>query len=500
MVELLAPATCAVAVLLTVPLDGRPVRFGVPLPAAAIARGLRLDGRGVLQWRRLPVAAADELVWIEVAIAGPAGTVRLLGGGKGPDDDGAGPAFAYTRTVEATAATTAVHEAWRWCDGTVDTRVRTEPRAAVTGAGWSADVGQATTSSSPGLGERALVWSRLPQAPLVAAGLLPPSGGGGEVARAARRRLAATLPLLRELPGPDGVGDYGRSGGVVTNLEFDTVFALLRCAVGLGEEAALRAALRSARHLVDCDLDARTGLPFPHGPGHRTGAPEPGHAWLQGLLWLGLVTADDELLAAAKSIGLALALHPSASAASSERLRDFAWPLAELEALLRWWPDPRCAQSADRCALAIAARWDAGQGRFRFGEERQPDGSVLERGWLAGGLLIPALRAHLRRRPAADLAASVAAAGSRLVATIGSRGEGVPTHWRIDAAGRPFAVHRATGTASACVVLDALAPRELATVLARSTVRRAVADAPGPDDPDLPTSFTLVARCDWVWR
>jgi hypothetical protein len=221
---------------------------------------------------------------------------------------------------------------------------------------------------------------------------------------------------------------------------------------------------------------------------------------LQGLLWLGLVTADDELLAAAKSIGLALALHPSASAASSERLRDFAWPLAELEALLRWWPDPRCAQSADRCALAIAARWDAGQGRFRFGEERQPDGSVLERGWLAGGLLIPALRAHLRRRPAADLAASVAAAGSRLVATIGSRGEGVPTHWRIDAAGRPFAVHRATGTASACVVLDALAPRELATVLARSTVRRAVADAPGPDDPDLPTSFTLVARCDWVWR
>ena len=40
MVELLAPATCAVAVLLTVPLDGRPVRFGVPLPSGAPA----LDG------------------------------------------------------------------------------------------------------------------------------------------------------------------------------------------------------------------------------------------------------------------------------------------------------------------------------------------------------------------------------------------------------------------------------------------------------------------------
>jgi hypothetical protein len=31
-------------------------------------------------------------------------------------------------------------------------------------------------------------------------------------------------------------------------------------------------------------------------------------------------------------------------------------------------------------------------------------------------------------------------------------------------------------------------------------VRRATANVPSPDDPDLPTAFTLVARCDWVWR
>lgn len=500
MVELLAVAGCSAAVLLTVPLDGHPVRLGVPLPTAALARGLRLDGRGALQWRRLPVAARGELAWVELAIVGPRGTVRVLAGGSGPDDDRDGPCFVYERTVATTAAGEETGEVWRWRDGAVDERRRLRHSGTATGAHDAPGAGEATTSATADLAARAAVWCRLPMARLVDAGLMPSPGGGGEAAAAMRRHLAGLLPLLHELPGPRGAGDYGRSGGVVTNLEFDTGYALLRCAIGLRDESAWRAAGRSARHLVDCDLDGRTGLPFPHGLGHRTGVPEPGHAWLQGVLWTGLLTADDDLLLAAQGIGVALALQPPQGEGRAERLRDHAWPLRELEALLCWWPDPRCAEAADRCAAAIAARWDPGRRTFRFGEATTADGGVLERGWLASGLLLPALRAHLRRRPAAALAECVAAYERSVAAAVASRGDGIATHWRLDGRGTATALHRESATAAACFALDGLPRRDLGDVLGRSAVRRAVAGAPSPEDPDLPTAFTLVARCDWVWR
>lgn len=500
MVDLLCGAACSLAVLLTVPLDGSPVRFGVPLPASAIARGLRLDGRGILQWRRLPVVASGDLAWVELAIVGPRGTVRVLAGGAGPDDDGAGPAFRRERVVAATAAGDEVREVWHWCDGAIDERRRVQCRGDATAAPGGLLAGESATVASAGLPERAVVWCRLSTTLLVDAGLMPTPGAGGEAARTMRRHLASLLPALQELPGPRGVGDYGRSGGIVTNQEFDTTFALVRCAIGLRDGAAWRAAQRGARHLVDRDLDARTGLPFPHGTDHRTGVPEPGHAWLQGLLWAALLAADDELLAAAQALGAALALHPASGAERADRLRDHAWPLLELEALLRWWPDARCAEAADRCAAAIAARWDAGRRTFRFGEAATADGGVLERGWLTSGLLLPALRAHLRRRPAVALQACVVELERAVAAAIASRGDGVPTHWRLDARGAAFALHRESATAAACFALDGLPPRDLAELLARSATRRAVAAAPAPDDPDLPTAFTLVARCDWVWR
>lgn len=500
MLDLSCGAACSLAFLLTVPLDGRPVRLGVPLPATAIARGLRLEGRGVLQWRRLPVAVSGDLAWVELAIVGPRGTVRVLAGGVGPDDDRAGPAFVYERAAATTADGEELREVWRWRDGARDERRRVVRRGDVTGASAALATGEAVTTASAEFALRARVWCRLPATTLVAAGLMPPPGGGGEAARAMRRHLATVLPALRELPGGRGAGDYGRSGGVVTNQEYDTTYALLRCAIGLRDEAALAAALRGARHLVDCDLDARTGLPFPHGPDHRTGMPEPGHAWLQGLLWTALLTADDELLAAAQGLGLALALHPAQGEGRADRLRDHAWPLLELEALLRWWPDARCAAAADRHAAAIAARWDAGRKSFRFGESATADGGVLERGWLASGLLAPALRAHLRRRPAAGLAAQVGDLERGLAAAVGSRGDGVPTHWRLDARGVAHALHREAATPEACFALDGLPRRDLADVLGRGAARRAVANVPATDDPDLPTAFTLVARCDWVWR
>ena len=50
------------------------------------------------------------------------------------------------------------------------------------------------------------------------------------------------------------------------------------------------------------------------------------------------------------------------------------------------------------------------------------------------------------------------------------------------------------------LLLEGLAPRQLARALGRQTVRRALGQVPDQDDPDLATSFSKVARCWWVLR
>jgi hypothetical protein len=485
--------------LLTIALDGRPIRFGAPLPAAAVAAGLRLEGNGVLQWRRLPVGAPDATtVWVELAIVGPPGTVRIVAGGAHACPDGRGDAFVRAQKDVELAHGRERTVQWRWCDGSVDELRRLEVTAPCELDGERYAAGEWRSLASGAFAARSEVVVRLPRAWSVAIGAMPPCGAGGETTKALRAHVARLLPRLRELPGARGAGDYARADGVVTNLEFDTTLALVRCALGLGDVGAWSRACRSARHLVDRDLDPRTGLPFPHGAEHRGGVPEPGHAWLQGVLWVGLLAADDELIAAARGLGLAIAAHPPAGEGRHERLRDHGWPLLELEALLRVAPEPALARTADAYAASIARRFDATARTFRFGEGEVGGGVYLERGWLTGGLLLPALRAHLRRRPDARLAAHVDAVEQALLDRIG-RGRGLPTHWRV--AGREtFAEHREEGTAAAAFLLEALAPVDLQRLLRRSTVRAAVTAMPSPDDPDLATQLSLLARCEWPWR
>jgi len=493
--------SCIAQCLLAVPVDGPPVRFGVALPARALARGLRLEGRGALQWRRLPVGGdAADPAWIELAIVAPRGTARVLAGGAGPSPDGNGPAFVFERSERPVAEGAQSLARWRWRDGVVDEQVRTRMLVATTGGDERFEVGEAWTQTTPGLDRRAHAWLRLAPAVAVACGLLPPQGSGGAVAADVRRRLRDAVPVLPELPGARGAGDYARSGGVVCNGEFDTPLALLRVGLGLADERAFAAARRAARHLVDRDLDARTGLPFAHGPDHRRSEPEPGHAWLQGLLQVGLVTADDGLIDAANSLAAAVAGQRPLGEGRLDRLRDHAWPLRELESLLAVSPSPALAAAADRIARGIATRWDASRRTFRFGESATPDGAVLERGWLAAGLLLPALRLHLARRPDPALGRRVDDYAAALRQRLLAGGDGLPTHWRLGPGGDAFAEHREHGTGAACLLLDALSPRDLERALARSTARRAMQDVVATDHPDLATEFTLVARCDWVWR
>lgn len=497
--SLLLLVAAAPAVLL-VPLDGRPVRFGAPVPAAAVQRGLCLDGPGSLQWRRLPIGRPDvDPVWVEIAISGPPGLARVIVGDGPPCPDGAGAVFVRDVQHELLPHGRLARTTWRWLDGTADRVERLTFTAPTELDGERYTAGEHRTDADASFAARADVVLRLGRAWFADIGLLPPHGGGGDTTRQVRRQLAAALPGLRELPGRRGAGDYLRSGEVVTNLEFDTTLALVRAAVGLRDAGAWQRARRSARHLLDRDLDARTGLPFPHGLDHRTGQPEPGHAWLQGLLWVGLLTADDELLQAAVSLAAALAVHPPVGTGRDERLRDHAWPLYELEALLAIAPDPVLARAADRLAASILRRFDATHGTFRFGEGEVGERVYLERGWLVGGVLLPALRAHGARNGNVRVLEAVAQVEQALLERIGRGGQGLPTHWRL-ANGRAFAEHRAEGTAEAALLLEGLSGDALARLLRRGSVRSAVAEVPRLDDPDLATQFTMLARCTWVWR
>ena len=483
--------------LLTLPVPGAPVRVGVPLPAAAIAQGLRLAGSGALQWRRLLIGGpSPDPVWVELAIAGRSGNAAIVAGGNPPDDDGRGAVFVRDTETTSTAPHGEVRcTTWRYCDGTIDERRRTVFAVATTIGTETFAPSEACTVDSVGLRGRAPVWL-LPHRFFESAGLLPPAGSFG---KEVRKQLAAQLPRLRELPGVRGAGDFGRSGGIVTNLEFDTTLGLVRCAAAFRDADVFAMAARCARHLVDRDLDARSGLPFPHGPEHRTGTPEPGHAWLQGLLWVGLLTADDDLIAAAQSIGRSLASHPPRGEERRERARDHGWPLLEMEALLAVDPVPAVAAAADRLAVGISARHDPVAHTFRFGEGEVEPGVYLERAWVTAGIVVPALRAHLARRADRVLAGRVDDVQRSLGKRLDSARSGLPTHWRT-AGGNVFAEHREAASPAALLLFDGLTPRDLRRVMQRDVVRDATTDVLVADDPDLATSLSIVARCRWVWQ
>lgn len=472
-----------------------PVRFGVVLPVATVQAGLALRHGRAMSWRELPLRASNGFVWIEIA-AVPAGGRFAVGVGDAPPS----PALVMRQSCSIPGVTVSVPvetTRWEWADGSVDER-RVHSFVTETTQGCeNFGAGEAWTQESPELASRCAAVTRLPRGFHERAGLLPPIG---QLARELRRHLATAAAALVELPGLRGAGDYMRSGGVVTNLEFDTTLALLRLALALGDDSLLLRARRSALHLCDRDLDMRSGLPFRHGPDHRVATPEPGHAWLQGLLWMGAICADERMLGAAQQIARGLAAFPAVAEAAHERARDFAWPLHELEAYLVWRNDTVVATAADAMALAIAARYRPDLRCFCFGEGAFVDGpGYFERAWITGGIVLPALRAHLQRRPNRELQRAVDEATQQLVLRIGQGRGGLPTHWRA-VRGSVFAEHRAEHDPKAFLMLEGMPLPDLRKLLSKPHVLRGLMETPALDDPDLPTSFTLAARCSWVYR
>ena len=476
----------ALQVLLTLPPCDEPVRFGIPLPSDEVQQGLSVRGAGTVQLRPLGLRAGPGLVWTEVALAQTRGVVRLVplrGRSQG------------TRHAYRLRTCGAYGLEWLWCDGTRDQRTRVPIASArlIDGERW--EVGEFETQESLELGQRWLAVVDLPRRVWEQVGLLPGRAGA---CKQSLRHLRTVAKALVEMPGRRGAGDYLRSGGVVTNLEFDMPLAFLRLGLACGDVELLARARRSAWHLVDRDLDQVSGLPFGHGPGHRCAPPSLGHTWLSGLLWVGALSADDALLEAAGQMARALAGENPASRGGVERARDFAWPLAEMETFLRMVPDPVVAAGADRMAQAIHTRFDPALATFRFEEGEAERGQYFERGWLVGGVVLPALRLHLMRKPDRGLQAVVDEVARNLLRTCLQGGPGVATHWRL-AGGRPFAIHHARQDPKVWLMLEGLDHEGRARLLGKGRVQRSMLGTPDLRHPDLATHFAMVARNLWVY-
>jgi hypothetical protein len=323
--------------------------------------------------------------------------------------------------------------------------------------------------------------------------------GTGRLAAKYRRRLQKLVGSLQEAPGLRGRGDYPRSNGVITNLEFDTTFGFAKLGLALGDAKLLQRAWCSAVHLVDLDLDAVTGLAHQHGRDHRTGKPDPGHTWLQGLLLTGCMFADRQLIGNARRIAVGIATHPVSRQERRDRLRDHAWPLLALESWLSFEDHLEVRRAANAVAQGLKARFDADHRVLRFGEGKRRGGVYQATLWLEGGVLLPALRKHLARTRDPQVREIVGGLARRLHRLTRSGKPGIPTHcWLRD--GEVLRDARTQQQAAGFMVLEGLAPRTLARVLGRRLVETALADTPSAADKDLPTAFSIIARCEWIYR
>lgn len=490
-----------------------PVRVGLMAPARVAERGLSVGSPFRCSWRPLlPAREGADRAWVEVVLVGGPGRARLrLGGGVDRDVDGAVEPLVVRDLVQDDDA---VRRSWRYADGTQRARelrwvdAETAEQEASLAEDWrpgECRVQPWPAAAVPGAVVAAAHW--------IDAGLLPRPGREG---RELRDWLAERVATLRGCPGPRGRGDFLRGPDerpVVTNLEYDTALGL--CVLGMQRADAelLRRGYEGAWHTVTRDLDRKTGLAFTHGPDHRTGTPAVGHVWLRGVLLAGLLHADDDLIEAAASLARSVARHPprgmdadvgladvgARTDAWQERARAFAWPLWELEAWLRWQEDPVVERAADALAAAILGRFDPACSTFVFGEGEGQNGGVFERAWITGGIVLPALRAHLERRNDPRIVAAVAQAQDRLVDLILDGRPGLPLHYRIGRGGQAYGVGRRRDRAEGFALLEGLTSDQRRRCLRRRSVRDALGRLPLSDDADAATTWSMVARCRWVW-
>lgn len=516
-----------------------PLRFGFPLPADKLNRGLRVAGPvGVrMQWRPLQRRPDPHTgrVWIEFCVTGAHGKVKILAGGAGPVDRDGGEVARFQQLLNETPERRTRLRRWHWGGGVVDTVRRIEFRRrqvfteqlAEVGAEVGARAGSAVKAvGDPGSGvaEPGVAGSGVPEpaGPVFGvgeavtlgydpvrftaarissrswrrAGVLPPGGRWG---REYRTRLLNTLSYIVELDGLRDAGDYRRGKGVMTNLEFDTALAFAR--LGLAEErpGLLNRAWRSACHSVDHDLDARSDLQFPHGPDHRTRAADPGHTWLAGILLAGCLAADEHLIRSAGRIALGLARHPPQAEGFLERVREVGWPLLEMETWLRYADDPEVERAVAALVRRLVSKWNARNHLFEFGEGRRNKGVYYAPLWVTAGTLLPGLRAYHARTGDQGVVKLIHQSERRIADLVRNGRPGLPVRYLI-ADGKVLRDTRIGEVPSTFLLLEGLSPALLRRCLDRSQTRDALHGVPRTDDPDFVTSWTMVGRCWWIYR
>jgi hypothetical protein len=495
--------TIAIAqVLLTCQAPGpQPLRFGFPLPAKALERGLRVSGPpGVaLQWRRLQ-RRPDRVtgrVWVELCLVAPPtigrSRVRILAGGRGPVDPAKGTVV--RREVEIDMADGTREETVRrhWRTGVVD-----EVRHITFASSQEFDGETFSAGENLTLGLDAAWFTRSGITPSTwrRAGVLPK---GGALGREYRRRLLRVVRRLPELRTLRDRGDYRRSKDVMTNLEFDTSLVFGRLGLAHGDLDLLARALRSAVHSADHDLDQRTSLLHRHGLGHQTGPPDPGHTWLRGILLAGCLAAEDRLIGAARRIARGLARHPAMGEGRDDLVREVGWPLAEMEAWLRFEDDREVAGAVASLIAGLRRRFDKRHRVFRFGEGERSKGVYEAPLWVTAGSLMPGLRAYVARTKDREIRDILRRMERGLANLIRVGKPGIPVRaWM--AGGKVLRHARVSSSPSVFMLLEGLNPSDLRRCLSRRLVSSALGKVPAFDDPDLPTSFTIVGRCAWIYR
>lgn len=498
---LLEAALAGVQTLLTFSVEGGddPVRFGWKVPTAALQQGIRLEGDpgAAMQWRLLQEVPGcrDDALWIVVEACGHDGPGRLVLGGPGPVPRGAAGDVCSreTASVDAQGGVERV-EVDTWTDGTVDRRVLRDVLADGRGTVRRFDDGGSVLARRSRVRISATEWRRI--------GVLPRADGTG---RAHRRTLLASVNRLGVDPADPFPGDYvrGKEGETITNLEFDTTLGLLRLALSESDPDCLSRAFAAARHAVDVDIDAASGLPFRHGPGHRVARPEPGHVWTTGLLLTGAVFGEQDLFDAGLGIARALAARvttPEPEVGPRDRLRDEAWPLHELERMLIEIDLPPLRRGADAVAERVIGRFDPMHRCLRYGEGETRGGRVYrDRLWLSLGIAAPALALRVERTGDPRAEEIVDTLRHLAVELLESGESGFPVSVAL-ADGRVVAATRTSGTAEGYLLLEGLTPSQLRGALRRRGISTALDDALHPRHDDLATRFSIAARCGWVFR
>ncbi|MGE0141793.1 MAG: hypothetical protein AB7I19_01880 [Planctomycetota bacterium] len=498
---------CGVQAAIGIEVDGpQVVRFGLPIDPIVLERGLRLEGdRGAeLEWSLLlevPPTHGD-LIWIEVVIVGHDGPGKLRIGGVSPSLPQQRRLCREVTVANAVAGAKVTGTRWEFVDGAILERSRL--RLSVDAGEHLA--GDVQSHESEGLPERT-TRVRIAQDHWVRCGILPRQDGSGARLRAS---LLDALRHLPRAPGPRGRGDHlrrrqseGADEATVTNNEFDTALAFVRLGLLSGDPLLLTKARECAWHLCDIDLDARSGLPCRHGRDHRSAPPETGHVWVHGSLLTALCFADRELLREVLGVATALAARVRAAEraqGSFDRLRDEAWPLLELEAVLHMVHLPPIATACDELASRIDARFDPALRTWRYGEGETRGHTIYkDRIWQTLGILVPALQAHAHRTGRFDPSDRAAALSKDYAALALDGGDRVPLSV-MRAGDDLFGEVGAIDAAEITLLLDGLPAPLRARLVKRGPFRRAMDRMLDREASDLATRATIVGRSELVLR